>query len=387
MSWQKSFSITLILIFLSVAAVVGAWHYRTRTRNRIYTLTGPVLADYTSLEPIDAHTHVFQVSSQLIEVLERLHMHALDILYVDDTDSNLKNLEPERAAAFEFVKASAGHVQLCTTFNPFDIEKQRFSSEAVAGLNEDFERGAIAVKIWKNVGMELVNKSGRYVMPDDPALEPIIQDVAAHNKTLIVHAADPDEAWLPARSGSASIYYTNNPFWDMTKKPGAPTKETILQARDQLLTNNPGVRVIGAHLGSLESHLEELGNLLDHHPNFAVDTAARVRRFAAQPRERVRAFLLKYQDRILYGTDLHLYAGTTNSNAVAREWENQYARDWRYFSTGETFGYQGHEVQGLELPRPVLKKLYHDNAVRWIPGILGSASHEPSRFEDSSMRR
>jgi predicted TIM-barrel fold metal-dependent hydrolase len=371
--------IVVILAILAVGAVavIGARHLRNRAQNRPYTLTGQRLADYTSLEPIDAHTHVFQTSRELTEMLERLHMHALDILYVDDTDPYLKDLKLQRAAAFDFVKASAGHAELCTTFDPFELEKQKFSTTAVAGLNEDFERGAVAVKLWKNVGMELVSKSGKYVVPDDPAFQAIIDDVAAHNKTLIVHAADPDEAWLLVQPGSSPTYYTNHPQWDMTKKTDAPAKNTILQARDHLIANHPGLRVVGAHLGSLETHIDELAARLDRYPNFAVDTAARVRQFVVQPREKVRVFVLKYQDRILYGTDLHLYAGATDSSAMAQAWERQYARDYRYFSTADKFVYQGHEVQGLNLPRPVLKKLYHDNAVRWIPGIFAQEMPKP----------
>jgi len=368
-------SIALILLF-AAAVLKVVRHLRNRALHRPYTLTGAVLADYVSFEPIDAHTHVFQTSPQLTEMLQRLHVHVLDIIYVDDTDPALKSLEVQHAAALAFVQASAGQAQFCTTFDPFDFEKQRFSTEAIARLNADFQRGGIAVKIWKNIGMELVNKSGRYVMPDDPGFEPIIRDLTAHNKTLILHAADPDEAWLPARPGSPD-YYTNHPQWTMTKKAGAPAKKAILQARDQLLSSHPALRVVGAHLGSMETHIDELADRLDRYPNFAVDTSARVRRFVLQPRENVREFILKYQDRILYGTDLHLYAGATNPSAVAQAWERQYALDWRYFSTADRFVYQGVEVQGLDLPRPVLKKLYHDNAVRWIPGILGPETHEP----------
>jgi predicted TIM-barrel fold metal-dependent hydrolase len=192
---------------------------------------------------------------------------------------------------------------------------------------------------------------------------------------LILHAADPDEAWLPARPGSDSDYYTKNPQWDMTEKTGAPAKKDILQARDQFVAHHPDLRVVGAHLGSMETHIDDLADRLERYPNFAVDTSARVRRLVVQPREKVRDFILKYQDRILYGTDLHLYSGTKNPSAVAQVWERQYALDWRYFSTGDRFVYQGHDVQGLDLPRPVLKKLYHDNAVRWIPGILGPGTH------------
>jgi hypothetical protein len=54
-------------------------------------------------------------------------------------------------------------------------------------------------------------------------------------------------------------------------------------------------------------------------------------------------------------------------------WETQYALEWRYFATDDTFDYVGHQVEGLNLPLPVLKKLYRDNAVRWIPGIVSNA--------------
>jgi hypothetical protein len=88
-----------------------------------------------------------------------------------------------------------------------------------------------------------------------------------------------------------------------------------------------------------------------------------------QPSAKVREFLLKYQDRIVYGTDLEFLKDEAPADAV-KEWDEQYARDWRYFSTTDTFEYEGHKTQGLGLPQPVLRKLYHDNAVRWIPGIV-----------------
>jgi hypothetical protein len=55
-------------------------------------------------------------------------------------------------------------------------------------------------------------------------------------------------------------------------------------------------------------------------------------------------------------------------------WENQYTLDWRFFATDEVFEYRGRNIKGMKLPRPVLQKLYHDNAIRWIPGILPARS-------------
>jgi predicted TIM-barrel fold metal-dependent hydrolase len=94
-----------------------------------------------------------------------------------------------------------------------------------------------------------------------------------------------------------------------------------------------------------------------------------------QQRAKVRAFLIKYQDRVLYGTDLVVMPKDDTEKALA-EWKETYARDWTFFATNKTFEVRGHKVQGLELPDPVLRKLYHDNAVRWFPGVVpGTDAH------------
>ncbi len=331
-------------------------------------LSGADLAEFTSLEPIDTHTHVFQTGPAFLAMLERLHLHILDILVVDDTRSSQTSIEPQRQDALRFVASSRGRSHLCTTFNPFKFNDASFPKEAIDELNEDFARGAIAVKIWKNVGMELKNAAGQYVMPDDPRLEPIYEDISAHDKTLIAHLAEPDTAWGPQDPKAPYAgYYRANPQWDMSKKPGAPPKSAILQARDHMLAMNPHLRVVGAHLGSMENDVDEVDAHFQRYPNFAVDTAARVLSLVIQPRDKVRAFILKNQDRILYGTDLGFHSGSDQT--AAQEWEREYAVDWRYFATDDTFENRGHKIEGLNLPRSVLKKLYHDNAVHWIPGI------------------
>lgn len=349
------------------AATAASSGAASGVQDQAASLSGARLAEFTSLEPIDTHTHVFQTGSAFVGMLERLHMHLLDILVVDDTRSNQTSTEPQRQNALTFVAASMGHAQLCTTFNPFQFNDASFPKEAIEALNEDFARGAVAVKIWKNVGMELKNASGQYVMPDDPRLEPIYKDIAAHHKTLIAHLAEPDTAWgSEDPKAPYAGYYRANPQWDMTKKP-APPKKAILQARDHLLAMNPDLRVVGAHLGSMEDDLDKVDAHLRRYPNFAVDTAARVLSFIIQPRDKVQAFILKNQNRILYGTDLGFRSGSDQT--ATGEWETQYALDWRYFATDDNFEYHGHKVKGLNLPRPVLKKVYHDNAVHWIPGI------------------
>jgi predicted TIM-barrel fold metal-dependent hydrolase len=359
------------LFALCVSTAPGA-NAQQSSASTTESLSGARLTEFTSLEPIDTHTHAFETGAAFVGMLERLHMHVLDILVVDDRNPYRTSTERQRQDALKFVVSSMGHAQLCTTFDPFQFNNANFPQEAIDALNQDFARGAVAVKIWKNVGMELKNASGQYVMPDDPRFEPIFRDIAAHHKTLIAHLAEPDAAWgFQDPHAPYAGYYKANPQWDMSKQPGAPQKEVILRARDHFLAMNPDLRVVGAHLGSMEDHLDQVDARLRLYPNFAVDTAARVQSLVIQPRDKAQAFIVKYQDRILYGTDLGFYPGRSDQ-AAAQDWENQYALDWRYFATDDSFEYHGHKVEGLNLPRSVLKKLYHENAVHWIPGIDAS---------------
>jgi len=330
------------------------------------------LRAFTALEPIDTHTHVFQVALVFDAMLQKLHMHILDICVVDDHGKPPRTLHPQLEQALEVVHANRGRAALCTTFDPYKFKNPDFSEAAIRQLNRDFDKGAIAVKIWKNIGMELKDNKGNYVLPDDPVFAPIYQDIAAHHKTLVAHIADPDSLWQAPNPASPDYsYYMEHPEWYMFRKPHPASKEAILLARDHLLEQNPDLRVVGAHLGSMESNFEELAQHLDKYPNFAVDLAARMPYLFLAPREKMIAFLTKYQDRLTYATDLGLAPGKDPAAAV-REWEETYVRDWRYLATGGTIIYENRKVQGLGLPQSVLQKIYHDNAVRWFPGILGT---------------
>ena len=110
-----------------------------------------------------------------------------------------------------------------------------------------------------------------------------------------------------------------------------------------------------------------LAKRFDAYPNFAVDTAARIRYFARGDRERVRQFLTRYQDRILYATD---YALRTDDDAGgARALQAMHDRDWSFFASADMMEYMGKPTQGLALPDGVLRKIFRENARRWIPSI------------------
>jgi predicted TIM-barrel fold metal-dependent hydrolase len=340
-----------------------------------FAATSPTLSDtlkaFAEVEPIDTHAHVFKNDPAFFAMLRELHLGLVDICVANDKSPRPRAVAEQVSTVLSVVHNSPGHVWLCTTFDPFRLNQPDFDQQAIQKLDADFAAGAVAVKIWKNVGMEIKGKDGRFVMPDDPVFEPIYQDIAAHNKTLIAHLAEPDTCWLPPNPHHPDYdYYQEHPEWYMYTKPDHPSKAAILAARDRLLANNPKLRVVGAHLGSMETDVDEIAKRFDRYPNFAVDTAARIHYLMHQPPEKVRAFLIKYQDRVLYGTDLEFHGDQTAQDAI-QEWESTFARDWKYFAEADALDQRGQKIQGLKLPAPVLRKLFHDNAVRWIPGIQG----------------
>src|SRR6266704_3400239 len=131
-----------------------------------WVISRPVLADtetgseqalnsLAALQPIDVHVHVFKTDPAFQAFLERLHLTLVNILVVDDTLSYRKRLEPQVADALALVRSSRGHIALCTTFDPYKFNDDSFQRETIKQLDENFAQDALAVKIWKNIGMEI----------------------------------------------------------------------------------------------------------------------------------------------------------------------------------------------------------------------------------------
>jgi predicted TIM-barrel fold metal-dependent hydrolase len=327
------------------------------------------LKAFAAFHPIDAHVHVFRSDAAFQAMIERLNLKLLNVLVMDDTVPYRKQLQPQVDDALSLMRSSRGHIALCTTFDPYKFDSPSFATEAIKQINQNFSQGAVAVKIWKNVGMEIKNRSGKYIMADDRKFEPIYQDIARHGKTLLAHQAEPDVAWGPPDPADPSwSYYQENPQWFVGDKPGYPSKQMILAARDRVLARNPTLRVVGVHLGSMERSLDEVARDLDKYPNFAIDMAARMEYLMLMPREQVRNFLIKYQDRVLYGSDLDVLSDARVPEAL-KAWQATYVRDWKFLATDGNVTLEGKQIQGLSLPQSLLRKLYRDNAKHWIPGL------------------
>jgi len=166
-------------------------------------------------------------------------------------------------------------------------------------------------------------------------------------------------------------YFKAHPQYHMALHPEMPSWEQQMAARDRMVAAHPGLHFIGVHLASLERSVDELAAFLDRFPDAMVDVAARIGQLQYQSqrdRERVRRFFIKYQDRVMYGSDMS-QEPKQDGASLAVEAERVWRVHWRYFNTADSFKVADLDqpVKGLALPKPVADKLYRKNAERTFP--------------------
>ncbi len=323
---------------------------------------------------IDAHIHFAGDHPRSLELLDELDLKLLNVTVADLAGTwREREAEPYRELSQRWPHRYAW----CTSFDPpaTSEEDPEYTVRVIEGLEDDFRAGAIACKIWKNVGMEATDASGRYIMIDDPVLEPILSYLEDGSHTLLTHIGEPLACWLPLDHPSPHReYYRRNPQWHMYGRTDVPAHEQLMAARDRVLARHPSLRVVGAHLGSLEYDLDELASRLDAYDNFAVDTSARFMDLVSHGGKRLRDFFLTYHDRILFGTDVvarrpHSEMADVEREELYEKVRKDYLAQHAYFAGNQpvTFGDEVHD--GIELPDDVLREFFRENARSWYPGL------------------
>jgi predicted TIM-barrel fold metal-dependent hydrolase len=324
------------------------------------------------MNKIDAHIHYSGDHPDCIALLQRLELKMFNVCVAHGVGDGWR----DRAVTYRKLASEyPSRYAWCTTFDPPDYVEPDYVERAIAGLERDFRDGAVACKMWKNIGMEIVKPSGEFLMMDDPLFDPIYEYLARSGVPVLAHIGEPLACWQPLSEDNAHRgYYSAHPEWHMYNKPEFPSHKEIIDARDRVLAKHPALRVVGAHLGSLEYDVAEIAKRLDRYPNFAVDSSARLHDLAWQDRDAVRQFFVAYQDRILFGTDLvqrELQSAVPDPvrQQNLERVELRYKAEAAYYETDHMLHIRGREARGLALPSEVLAKFYHANALEWYPGV------------------
>jgi predicted TIM-barrel fold metal-dependent hydrolase len=332
-------------------------------------------ADFPSVKKFNSHVHINVFDSIFIKQAIADNFRFLTV----NVNSPSMPVDQQQDVALRLVRTFPETIFYSTAFSVKDFNSPGWQKHALEYLKRSFDSGAIAVKVWKNIGMELKDKNGKFVMIDDPVFDTIFDYIEKSDITLIGHLGEPRNAWLPVEKMTVAgdkSYFAAHPEYHMFLHPEYPSYEDQINARDRMLEKHPHIRFVGAHLGSLEWSVDELAKRLDKFPSMAVDMAERISHFqyqAVTDWKKVHDFFIKYQDRLIYGTDEGVNAKKDPVEVSKLAHEN-WLRHWKFFTSGEKMKVPKveKEFNGLKLPKEVVDKIYLKNAEKWFPPITNN---------------
>jgi predicted TIM-barrel fold metal-dependent hydrolase len=190
---------------------------------------------------------------------------------------------------------------------------------------------------------------------DDPRMDGLWDKCAQLGMPINIHVSDPIWSYRPMDASNDGLM--NAYTWRIDdKQPGILGHDGLIQSLERAAGKHPKTIFIACHLANLDYDLTRLGQMFDRHPNLYADISARFGEIAPIPRF-VNQFLTKYQDRVLYGTDM-----TYSQRMFSTTFRILESRD-EHFYERDLFNYHW-PLYGLGLPDAVLRKLYGDNARR-----------------------
>ena len=317
---------------------------------------------------IDVHSHHWNMPimnlDNLIEEMDSLNMkyqinlsgsglavfsgkQDLMDLNLSKSINNVKKNYPERFGVFVNLDLSK-------------IGRKDFKLNTEKYLLNASKIGATGLKIYKNLGLNLKDGEGNRVKVDDDRLQFIWEKCAELNLPVLIHSGEPiaffqnidkyNERWLHAKQRPSSFRPSDK----------YPSFEIVMSEQYNMFKKNPKTTFINAHMGWYGNNLSKLDQQLIDLPNVYVEFGAVINELGRQPVS-ARKFFIKHQDRILFGKDnynkeeYYLYFQVLETSDEYIEYFRKRHGLWRLY--------------GLNLPDSVLKKVYHQNALKIFPSI------------------
>ncbi len=362
-----------VLALLALTLLVGSWF---AFRSPPSATLPPAPSSSRAERPfiIDVHVHLGPDGvDRLGRLMERWRFdHAV----------NLSGGVPQRGLPEQLAAARSSKGRV-TVFTSLDYAAARFpdyGARMAASLRRAHALGARGLKIAKLLGLGLPGPEGALLAVDDPGLDPVFEAAAELEMPVAIHSGDPRAFWLPTDDkNERKDELEAHPGWSQYGQE-VPSFDQILAQLERRVARHPKTRFISVHFGNAAEDPDRVAGWLRKYPNLYIDTAARIPEIGRHPPEKIRAFFVEFQDRILYGSDLGvsaepepLFLGSEGKTpAGAKEEERFFSATRRYFETNDRdFDHptpiQGNwKISGIDLPEEVLRKIYGENARRVI---------------------
>ena len=306
---------------------------------------------------IDVHGHQYRMPTQdlspVVADMDKLNLRIMVNLSGrtgDDLVKSVKNI----ATNFP------GRFVVFANINFEGAGSDGWTEKMVAQLEQDVKNGATGLKVYKSLGLRNKDAQGNRLAINDPRLDAIWAKCGELGIPVLIHSADPasfwdefdgdNERWLELKTHPRRKRSDTNP---------APFQQ-IMDEQYSIIKKHKNTKFISAHMSWLANNLGRLGELLDEMPNMNVGIGAIIAELGRQPRF-AKAFITKYQDRVLFGKDswkpeeFPTYFRVLESADEYFPYHKKYHAYWAMY--------------GLDLDDEVLKKVYYKNALRIVPGL------------------
>ena len=312
---------------------------------------------FASLPIIDSHVHFVHPDrmDEILALMDAVPCGRFNLVCIPEPDGTTHN-----PAALYFKECQPQRVYISGA-----LDYRSVLADSVTA-SENLARQVRELKAGGFDGLKLIEGKPqvRKLLPhalDGPLYAGMWSALEQEQFPVVFHVADPDEFWDPEKCPD----WARQSGWDYSDG-SYPSKEALYAEVDAILERHPHLKIIFAHFYFLSPHLERAAHFLDTHPAVCFDLAPHFgmyQDFRCQPGE-ARDFFLRYQGRIIFGTDTDTRAlvrgpqGYRFMQSIPRlirpflEWEGAFATP------------DGAKVHGLNLPDDVLEKIYHANFER-----------------------
>lgn len=244
-----------------------------------------------------------------------------------------------------------------------DIDQPDWGQRMAKQVEDDVKAGAMGLKIYKNLGIRATDKSGKRIAVDDPRIDPVWAKCGELGIPVLIHSADPKQFWDPIDKNNERWLelklHPNRRYEDKEAK-----WQQIIDEQHRMFKKHPKTKFINAHLGWYGNDLGRLSKMMDEMPNMYTEIGAVIAELGRQPRA-AKAFLTKYQDRVLFGKDSWVPEEYATYFRVLETEDEYFLYHKRYHAFWRMYG--------IGLSDDVLKKIYYKNALRLLPKLDASA--------------
>ena len=303
---------------------------------------------------IDMHTHVYgRTDEEIAAWLKAMDACGIEksIVYTGATGTRFDDL-------VKMYSKYGDRFELWCGFDYTGYEDPGYGPAAAKELERCFRAGARGVGevMFKGKGPSPSSKLKTIILPDDPRMDILWRKCADLGLPVNLHISE--DKWMYEKMDSTNDGLMNASTWEVKMENGAKTHEEMLERLENTVKKHPKTIFIAAHLANCCANLSVLAGYFDKYPNLYADISARYGEIAPIPKF-VHDFIEKYQDRIVYGTDM-----TFNERIYRVTFRILETADEHFYET-DLFGYHW-PLYGLALTDKTMKKVYRDNAIKLL---------------------